>query len=86
MRKWEPTEANWVLVLVQVVAETLQELNPDDSNVNFVDRSVVELVDTESKKGSGESTFFDSYTLVVGTQLDQATAIKLERICRPRYF
>ena len=63
----------------QVVRKNLHELNPDDTNVVCEERNIKKLI-----CGDNGKTFFDQFTLVVGTQLAQATALRLEEICRSR--
>lgn len=60
-----------------VVMETLQELNPDDTNVTSDVQNVDNLISSNPK-------YFDDFTLVVGTQLSRTSALALDEICRAR--
>ena len=61
----------------EVVKETLQELNPDDTMVTSDVQNVDRLI-------SSNPTYFDDFTLVIGAQLSRKSALALDELCRAK--
>eukprot|EP01050_Picozoa_sp_SAG11_P022329 SAG11_NODE_4196_length_2020_cov_1.121291_3_plen_219_part_00 len=58
----------------KVVAELLQELNEDVDGNKFVEQDPEELI-------SSNPAFFDTFTVVIATQLSEAATLELGRRC-----
>ena len=61
----------------EVVKETLQELNPDDTMVTSDVQNVDRLISTNT-------AYFDDFTLVIGAQLSRKSALALDELCRAK--